>query len=118
MKNFSCQNLRTIDQLWVKYSNGNFGFSVQQTIWESIGFANNVRDYSMWWNFGNLVGWRVKDRWLPYERIQFTAQAPKGHLPFFRAWIGMRKTGLVHSMHQVNRFHAFMYRCAFCHLTQ
>ncbi|MFM6310751.1 MAG: GUN4 domain-containing protein, partial [Dolichospermum sp.] len=28
--NFPCEDLRTIDQLWVKYSNGRFGFSVQK----------------------------------------------------------------------------------------
>ncbi|MDZ7954490.1 translation initiation factor IF-2 N-terminal domain-containing protein [Nostoc sp. DedQUE09] len=118
LKNLSCHDLRVIDRLWVEYSNGHFGFSVQKKIWESFGFTNNIRDYNIWWSFGNSVGWRVKDRWLPYERIKFTFQAPKGHLPFFRAWIGMRKTGLVYSMHQVNRFHAFMYRCGSCNLTQ
>jgi len=30
--NFPCFDLRTIDQLWVKYSNGRFGFSVQKRI--------------------------------------------------------------------------------------
>ena len=28
--NFPCTDLRTIDRLWVKYSNGHFGFSVQK----------------------------------------------------------------------------------------
>ncbi|MEI2580272.1 GUN4 domain-containing protein [Scytonema sp. PRP1] len=36
IKNFPCTDLRTIDQLWVKYSNGGFGFSVQKRIWESV----------------------------------------------------------------------------------
>ncbi|MFM6487700.1 MAG: protein kinase domain-containing protein [Dolichospermum sp.] len=31
--NFPCADLRTIDQLWVKYSNGRFGFSVQKQIY-------------------------------------------------------------------------------------
>lgn len=34
---FPCEDLRTIDQLWVKYSNGRFGFSVQKRIYQSLG---------------------------------------------------------------------------------
>ncbi|MFB2922542.1 protein kinase domain-containing protein [Aerosakkonema funiforme] len=34
---FPCTDLRTIDRLWVKYSKGRFGFSVQKRIWESVG---------------------------------------------------------------------------------
>ncbi|WP_413172564.1 protein kinase domain-containing protein [Anabaena azotica] len=30
--NFPCQDLRTIDQLWVEYSEGRFGFSVQNVL--------------------------------------------------------------------------------------
>ena len=37
IEKFPCTDLRTIDQLWVKYSNGRFGFSVQKRIWESVG---------------------------------------------------------------------------------
>ena len=48
IKNFPCTDLRTIDQLWVKYSNGLFGFSVQKRIWESVG-----RDYE---KFGDRIG--------------------------------------------------------------
>lgn len=40
--NFPCKDLRTIDQLWVKYSNGRFGFSVQKRIWESVGGNPNA----------------------------------------------------------------------------
>ncbi|MFM9156775.1 MAG: GUN4 domain-containing protein, partial [Dolichospermum sp.] len=32
--NFPCADLRTIDQLWVKYSDGKFGFSVQKRIYQ------------------------------------------------------------------------------------
>ncbi len=32
---FPCKDFRTIDQLWVKYSDGHFGFSIQKQIWHS-----------------------------------------------------------------------------------
>ncbi len=34
--NFPCEDLRTIDQLWVKYSGGKFGFSVQKRIYQGL----------------------------------------------------------------------------------
>ncbi|MBW4641306.1 MAG: GUN4 domain-containing protein [Gloeocapsa sp. UFS-A4-WI-NPMV-4B04] len=37
IKDFPCQDLQTINDLWVKYSQGRFGFSVQSNVWESIG---------------------------------------------------------------------------------
>ncbi|WP_442950015.1 GUN4 domain-containing protein [Nostoc sp.] len=37
--NFPCTDLRTIDRLWVKYSNGHLGFSVHKEIYlsKSVG---------------------------------------------------------------------------------
>lgn len=71
--NFHCQDLRTIDQLWTKYSKGRFGFSVQKHIWQDVG-----KHYE---NFGNRVGWRNNGRWLSVEDITFELCAPRGHLP-------------------------------------
>ena len=36
--NFSCPDLRYIDELWVKSSNGRFGFSVQKSIIQKEGY--------------------------------------------------------------------------------
>ncbi|MEH2071176.1 MAG: GUN4 domain-containing protein [Nostoc sp.] len=75
--NFPCTDLRTIDQLWVKYSNGHFGFSVQKRIWESVG-----KEYE---KFGDRVGWRkgmfYNKQWLLYSDLTFTTNSPQGHLP-------------------------------------
>ncbi len=37
IENFPCTDLHTIDQLWIKYSNGQFGFSLQKEIWLGVG---------------------------------------------------------------------------------
>jgi serine/threonine-protein kinase len=37
IKTFPCNDLRIIDTLWVKYSKGIFGFSVQKRIWQELG---------------------------------------------------------------------------------
>ncbi|MBD2559330.1 GUN4 domain-containing protein [Nostoc linckia FACHB-391] len=77
INNFPCTDLRTIDQLWVKYSNGHFGFSVQKRIWENVG-----KDYE---KFGDRVGWRKEvffnKNWRIYSDLAFTTNSPQGHLP-------------------------------------
>jgi serine/threonine protein kinase len=81
--NFPCADLRTIDQLWVKYSNGKFGFSVQKRIYQSFG---GTREYNsgIWDKFGDKVGWRKGGYWLYYNNITDDKKAPEteGHLPF------------------------------------
>ena len=72
-----CEDLRIIDQLWVKYSKRHFGFSVQQQIWRDA--EQNLE------TFGGIVGWRSQwlftSSWKSYSAITFTLDAPKGHLP-------------------------------------
>jgi len=79
--NFPCEDLRTIDQLWVKYSDGRFGFSVQKHIYQSLG---GTREYNseVWEAFTDQVGWGVRiGEWLYKRDIEFNTKAPKAHLP-------------------------------------
>ncbi|MFB2835827.1 GUN4 domain-containing protein [Floridanema evergladense] len=83
---FPCTDLRTIDRLWVKYSNGRFGFSVQKPILESVGAKPG--EWLLWGpeiykKFCDRVGWydRKKEEWKSYEDIIFSLNAPVGHLP-------------------------------------
>ena len=78
--NFPCEDLRTIDQLWVKYSNGRFGFSVQKRIYQSLGRTSKY-DQKVWEAFGDRVGWRKKNSWLYYNDLTFSEKAPEAHLP-------------------------------------
>ncbi|MDJ0582335.1 serine/threonine-protein kinase [Crocosphaera sp.] len=85
--NFPCTDLRTINQLWLDYSEGKFGFSVQKDIYHRLG---GTRDYNaeVWEAFGDAVGWRKGGSWLNYEDITFKkASAPGGHLPIYRRLI-------------------------------
>ncbi|WP_341531826.1 serine/threonine-protein kinase [Nostoc sp. UHCC 0302] len=71
IKKFPCTDLCTINQLWVKYSNQNFGFSVQKPIWQSVG-----HDYK---KFGEDVGWKRLDlNKLTFNRSRINAS---GHFP-------------------------------------
>lgn len=67
IKTFPCADLRTIDNLWVKYSNGRFGFSVQKRIWESVvreSVELKPGEYYYGMEFPDRVGWRVNYNWL------------------------------------------------------
>ncbi|MBD2449075.1 GUN4 domain-containing protein [Nostoc sp. FACHB-152] len=76
--NFPCTDLRTIDRLWVKYSNGQFGFSVQKEIYLSVGGkADGKYDKEAWEKFGDRVGWRVTT----LEDVTFDTSFSRGHLP-------------------------------------
>lgn len=77
---FPCEDLRAIDQLWVHYSHGRFGFSVQKKIYQSLG-GKREYDVKVWRAFGDAVKWRVKGWWLNHIDLDFDLAAPKGHLP-------------------------------------
>ncbi|MDF5720144.1 MAG: serine/threonine-protein kinase [Rhizonema sp. PD37] len=89
---FPCLDLRIIDQLWIKYSHGKFGFSVQKRIYQSLGGTRNddERSRKIWEAFGDRVGWRRQDEWLYYTDLTFNLAAPEAHLPRLRVvgWIG------------------------------
>jgi hypothetical protein len=72
IENFPCTDLRTIDQLWIKYSHGHFGLTVQKLIWQEVNESYQA--------FGDRVGWRVKGKWIDYSELTFSLDAPVGHL--------------------------------------
>ncbi|MEG4083533.1 serine/threonine-protein kinase [Microcoleus sp. POL10_C6] len=88
IENFPGDDLRTIDKLWVKYSQGHFGFSVQKKIWLEIG---GKVDYDTECKLGDRVGWRKRRKgrkdWLNYNDLTFNLQAPEGHLPWVRCCV-------------------------------
>lgn len=81
--NFPCQDLRTIDTLWVKYSQGRFGFSVQKQIYVECGakLDGQYPGGKIWREFSVRVGWRVDVSWIRYSQVTFSTSASRGHLP-------------------------------------
>ncbi|MEH2401491.1 GUN4 domain-containing protein [Nostoc sp.] len=89
--NFPCTDLRTIDRLWVEYSNGHFGFSVQKEIYLSVGGkADGKYDNEAWEKLGDRVGWRVERSWINYYSVTFDTSSLRGHLPM---WVGFMFNG-------------------------
>jgi GUN4-like len=83
INNFPCEDLRTIDRLWIHYSKGHFGFSVQKKIWEECG---GKVDYETECKLGDLVGWRKGGEWVNYSDLNFSLESPLGHLPNVGVW--------------------------------
>jgi hypothetical protein len=80
IENFPCADLRKIDQLWVKYSKGKFGFSVQKKIYQSLGGTKEY-DRKVWVTFCDKVGWRKVGKWLEYKDLFMYLEHYEGHLP-------------------------------------
>ncbi len=80
MAKFPSKDLQTIDKLWVKYSRGKFGFSVQKRIYLSLG-GKRIYDKKAWEALGKKLEWCVDGVWLFTEDLNYTDQSPSGHLP-------------------------------------
>ncbi|MEM8675601.1 MAG: caspase family protein [Cyanobacteria bacterium P01_G01_bin.67] len=63
LQNFDCDDLRLIDQLWLEYSQGKFGFSVQKDIWQKNGSPNTdwSKFQSNWRKFYIEIGWKTEE---------------------------------------------------------
>ncbi|MDJ1182357.1 GUN4 domain-containing protein [Roseofilum casamattae] len=87
LRKFPREELRAIDELWVKYSNGQFGFSVQKQIWLDLGGKLGEYNFETFKKLGDRVGWRKRKGWLNYpEEYTFNTNALQGHLPWL--WWG------------------------------
>ena len=82
LENFPCEDLRTLDQLWVKYSNGKWGFSVQKQIWQECGSPMEYNED--WKKFCGRVGWRKDNGWVNYSNLTFDLQRSlRGEFPSY-----------------------------------
>ncbi len=77
----SCEEIRNIDQLWQKYSQEKFGLSIQKSIYLNTGNKLAAYDPQSYQIFGEKVGWRENRKWKKYDQLNFTQDAPQGHLP-------------------------------------
>ena len=95
LRNFPCDELLAIDLLWVKYSNGLYGFSVQQQIYVECGgnLDFSYPDATTWNKFCDRVAWKKDGRYLNYPEEFFYKNFINnlGHLP--REKMGRWKRG-------------------------
>jgi len=84
---FPCNSLKVIDQIWQKYSEQKFGFSVQlKTYYQVGGNVDTIRsqDIQVMREFAKKVGWfdeQNQPRSPDYDNWDFSLSAPNGCFP-------------------------------------
>ena len=83
VKNMLCKDLQTMDRLWIIYSTGRFGFSIQAKILKSVG-----KKYELLWP---KIGWKKGGQWTRYPTsFCWSLDAPDGHMPLINQLRGVR----------------------------
>ena len=97
LQKFPCEDLQTIDRLWVHYSNGLYGFSVQKQIYVECGgkldFSNATNE--SWARFCDRTVWKKDSKYVNYPNPFFenNFMNVKGHLPWFVSCLGVNVFG-------------------------
>lgn len=83
VEKFPAVDLQTINTLWLVYSEGKFGFSVQRELWLAAG--------KNWEKLWYQIGWKTGNNWTRYpQEFTWSLEAPKGHLPLSNQLRGVR----------------------------
>ena len=76
-------DLSTLNKLWIVYSRGKFGFTVQAKILASVGGR-----YDRLWP---RIGWKKDGIWTRYPKaFNWSIEAPNGHMPLVNQLRGVR----------------------------
>ena len=76
-------DLATLNKLWIVYSRGKFGFTVQAKILDSVGGR-----YEKLWP---RIGWKKDGIWTRYPKaFNWSIEAPSGHMPLINQLRGVR----------------------------
>ena len=76
-------DLTTIDRLWIAYSQGRFGFTVQSRLLRALDGR-----YELLWP---RIGWKTDGVWTRYPgSFQWSMDAPEGHMPLVNQLRGVR----------------------------
>ena len=76
-------DISTLNKLWIVYSRGKFGFTVQAKILDSVGGR-----YDKLWP---RIGWKKDGVWTRYPKaFNWSMEAPNGHMPLVNQLRGVR----------------------------
>lgn len=101
-----CPTLRKIDQLWVKYSKGVFGFSVQRRIWSEVTatttYPNNIKNEFTKDEFKRRLGWtQITSK---QNITNYFNDVPVGYLPRSFASDEKQSMEIDSNYHLIRRF--------------
>ncbi|NEP15610.1 MAG: NACHT domain-containing protein [Leptolyngbya sp. SIO4C1] len=86
---FPCDDYARLNQLWLRYSNGRFGFSVQKELYlASGGLLDDKYHEDAWKQLCDRIGWMSDGEYVLVDFIFSLKDAPVGHLPLglLRIW--------------------------------
>jgi hypothetical protein len=84
---YPCNSLGVIDQLWQKYSNNHFGFSIQLKHYYDVGGTLDTirsQDIKIIKKFADKIGWlneKEQAKFDVYDSWDFSLAAPEGCFP-------------------------------------
>lgn len=78
--NFFHEDLIILNRLWLIYSSGRFGFSIQKEMYHRFFDPRRQNYLEAYENFGDHVRWREARKWI--KETPGDANIPNGHLPF------------------------------------
>ncbi|BAY86206.1 GUN4-like family protein [Calothrix parasitica NIES-267] len=84
VQHFPCVQLQVIDNLWLTYSEGRFGFSIQARIYQEVGGSLETtieQDSKIIQKWGERLGWRENNRWKKCDELDWSLNAPEGSHP-------------------------------------
>ncbi len=82
---FPCSVLRVVDRLWITYTGGRFGFSMQLQLYKAVGGTLEsviAQDSAALNRLGDRVGWRQNDQWKTLDQARYDLDDPVGCYPF------------------------------------
>lgn len=90
-------DMATIEKLWLKYSKGKFGFTVQRALWNQVTVGKDFE------RFCRKIGWNMMEngierklKWFGNSEFTYDLdKAPTGHLPLTSA---LRGTSLLKNL--------------------
>lgn len=95
VKHIPKTDLRTLEKLWNKYSDGKFGYSVQRRIWKTTAVKGDFEKFCKkidWNTIGDDGETERKRRWFGTSEFVYNLDAVRGHLPLTSA---LRGTSLI-----------------------
>lgn len=76
--------LKIVDRLWRRYSNDNFGFSIQLQIYRDFGGDINTliaQNQDLMFQFFDRIGWCQEGQFIFQKDWEVTPSSPRGFLP-------------------------------------
>ncbi|BFM38545.1 GUN4 domain-containing protein [Synechocystis sp. LKSZ1] len=88
LQSIPVETLFLINELWLYFSQGHFGFSAQKQVLDQVGNSSKLNSEE-WRQLGDYLGWRKNNTWLSnYSQLIQSLDAPRGQFPFLLLWKG------------------------------